>query len=64
MKNKTARAFWIGIVVFYAVVVSTVIVFDISLHWGLIVGLKILAVIHILFVFGIVASLVTKRKQD
>jgi hypothetical protein len=64
MTNKKARAVWVGIVVFYAVAVSTVIVLDISLHWGLIVGLKILAGIHILFVFGIVASLVTKRKQD
>ena len=64
MRNKEARAIWVVIVVFYAVAVSTVIVLDISLSWGLIVGLKILAVIHILLVFAIVVSLVTKRKQD
>ncbi|MFC1762414.1 hypothetical protein ACFL6U_10090 [Planctomycetota bacterium] len=64
MRNKKARAVWVGILVFYAVSVATVIVLDVSLHWGLIVGLKILAGIHILFVCGIVASLVTKRKQD
>jgi len=64
MRRKEARTIWIGIIVFYAVAVSTVIVLDISLNWGLIVGLKILAVIHILLVFGIGASLVRKRKQD
>ncbi len=64
MTNKKARAVWVGILVFYAVAVSTVIVLDISLHWGLIAGLKILAVIHILLVLAIVASLGMKRKQD
>jgi uncharacterized membrane protein YoaK (UPF0700 family) len=59
-----ARSVWIGILVLYAVAVFIVIVLDIALHWGLIVGLKILAVIHILFVFGVVASFFTKRKQD
>lgn len=63
MRNKKARAFWVGILVFYAVTVSAVIVLDISLHWGLIVGLKILAGIHILFVFGVVASLAIKRNK-
>ena len=64
MRNKEARAIWVGIVVFYAVAVSTVIVLDISLSWGLIVGLKILAVIHVLLVFAIAASLFTRRKQE
>ncbi|NQV35314.1 MAG: hypothetical protein HQ515_21650 [Phycisphaeraceae bacterium] len=64
MRNKKARGVWVGILVFYAVTVSTVIVLDVSLHWGLIVGLKILAGIHVLFVFGVVASLVAKRKQE
>jgi len=64
MRNKEARAIWVGIVVFYAVAVSTVILLDISLSWGMIVGLKILAVIHILLVFAIVASLFTRRKQE
>jgi hypothetical protein len=64
MKKKGARTIWIGIIVFYAVAVSTVIVLDISLNWGLIVGLKILAVVHILLVLGIVASLATKQNQD
>jgi len=64
MRNKEARAIWVGIVVFYAVAVSTVVVLDISLNWGLIVGLKILAVIHILLVIAIVASFVRKRKQE
>ena len=48
----------------YAIAVGTVIVLDIALHWGLIVGLKILAVIHILFLFFVVTSFATKRKQD
>jgi uncharacterized membrane protein YhaH (DUF805 family) len=64
MRKKKARAFWIGILVFYAIAVCTAIILDIALHWGLIVGLKILAVIHILFVFCVVASFATKRKQD
>ena len=64
MRNKQARAVWVGIVVFYVITVSTAIVLDISLNWGLIVGLKILAVIHILLVFGIVVSLLAKRKQE
>lgn len=64
MSNKKARTVWIGILVFYVLAVCTVIVLDISLHWGLIVGLKILAVIHILLVFCVVASLAIKRKHD
>jgi hypothetical protein len=64
MRNKQARAVWVGIVVFYVITVSTAIVLDISLNWGLIVGLKILAVIHILLVLGVVVSLVTKREQE
>ena len=47
MREKKARAVWIGIIVSYAVAVGAAIVLDIALHWGLIVGLKILAVIHI-----------------
>ena len=64
MRNKKTWAFWIVIVAFYGVVVSTVIVLDISLHWGLVVGLKILALIHILLIAGIVTSLRMNRKQD
>ena len=64
MREDKARAFWIGIVVFYAVTVCTVIILDIALHWGLILGLKILAVIHILFVFCVVTSFAAKRKHD
>jgi len=64
MRNKEARAVWVGIVVFYVIAVFTAIVLDISLNWGLIAGLKILAVIHILLVFAIVASLAMKRKQE
>jgi uncharacterized membrane protein YhaH (DUF805 family) len=64
MRDKKARAYWIGIVVFYAVSVSTVMILDLSLHWGLIVGLKILAGIHILLVLGIVLPLGAKRKRD
>ena len=64
MRNKEAKAIWVIIVVFYAVAVSTVVVLDISLHWGWIAGLKILAGIHILLVLSIVASLGMKRKQD
>jgi uncharacterized membrane protein YhaH (DUF805 family) len=64
MREKKARAFWIGILVFYAVAVCTAIILDVALHWGLIVGLKILAVIHILLIFCVVASFATKRKKD
>jgi len=64
MKEKKARAFWIGLLVFYAIVVCSVIILDIALHWGLIVGLKILAVIHILFIFYVVISFAAKRKHD
>jgi hypothetical protein len=64
MRNKQARAVWVGIIVFYVIAVSTAITLDISLNWGLIVGLKILAVIHILLVSGIVVSLLAKRKQE
>lgn len=64
MRNKQARAVWVGIVVFYVIAVFTAIALDISLNWGLIAGLKILAVIHILLVSGIAVSLVTKRKQE
>ena len=64
MRNKEARTVWIGIFVFYLLVVSTAVALDISLNWGLIVGLKILAVIHILLVLGVVVSLVTKREQE
>ena len=64
MRNKEARTVWIGIFVFYLIVVSTTVALDISLNWGLIVGLKILAVIHILLVLGIVVSLVTKREHE
>jgi len=64
MKEKKARAFWIGIIVSYVVAVSTVIILDIALHWGLIVGLKILAVIHVLYIFCVVTSFAAKRKQD
>jgi len=64
MREKKAKAFWIGILVFYAIAVCTAIILDIALHWGLIVGLKILATIHILLVFCVVTSLATKRKQD
>jgi len=63
MRKKKARAFWIGIIVSYAVAVSTIIILDIALHWGLIVGLKILVVIHILLFFGVVASFAAKGKQ-
>ena len=64
MRKKKARAFWIGIIVSYAVAVGTVIILDIALHWGLILGLKILAVIHILYVSCVVASFAAKRKKD
>ena len=64
MREKKAKAFWIGILVFYAIVVCSVILLDIALHWGLILALKILAVIHILFVFFVMTSFATKRKQD
>ena len=64
MKEKKAKAFWIGIIVSYVVAVSTVIILDIALHWGLIVGLKILAVIHVLYIFCVVTSFAAKRKQD
>jgi uncharacterized membrane protein YhaH (DUF805 family) len=64
MREKKARAFWIGILVFYAIAVCITIILDIALHWGLIVGLNILAVIHVLFIFCVVTSFVTKRKQD
>ena len=64
MRAKKVRTFWVGIVVVYAAVVSAVIVLDVSLHWGVIVGLKILAVIHILFLFFVVTSFAAKRKQD
>ena len=64
MRNKEARAVWVGIVVFYVIAVSTAIILDISFNWGLIAGVKILAIIHILLVSGIVVSLVTKRKQE
>ena len=60
---RKAKTVWIGILLFYAVAVSTVIILDIALHWGLIVGLKILSGIHILFVLCVVASLATKREQ-
>jgi hypothetical protein len=63
MSSRKSRTVWIGILAFYVLAVCTVIVLDISLHWGLIVGLKILAVIHILLVFFIVASFATKREQ-
>jgi len=64
MREKKATAFWIGLLVFYAIVVCSVIILDIALHWGLILGLKILAVIHILFIFFVVTSFAKKRKQD
>jgi hypothetical protein len=64
MREKKARAFWIGIISSYAITVISVIILDIALHWGLILGLKILAVIHLLFVFYVVASFTTKRKQE
>lgn len=64
MREKRARIFWIGIIVSYAIAVGTVIVLDIALHWGLILGLKILLVIHILFVLCVVTSFASKRKQD
>jgi hypothetical protein len=64
MREKKAGAFWIGLLVFYAIVVCSVIILDIALHWGLILGLKILAVIHILFIFCVVTSFAKKRKQD
>jgi uncharacterized membrane protein YhaH (DUF805 family) len=64
MRGKKAKAFWIGILLFYAIAVCTAIILDIALHWGLIVGLKILVAIHILLVFYVVTSLAAKRKQD
>ena len=64
MREKKAKAFWIGILLIYVIAVSTAIILDIALHWGLIAGLKILAVIHILLVFFVVTSIAAKRKQD
>ena len=64
MRQKKARAFWIGIILSYIIAVGTVIILDVALHWGLILGLKILAVIHILYIFCVVTSFAAKRKQD
>jgi hypothetical protein len=62
MRNKKAKAFWIGITAFYVVAVSTVIALDVSLHWGLIAGVKILVLVHILVFASIVSDLGRKRK--
>jgi hypothetical protein len=64
MSEKKAKAFWIGILIFYAIAVFTAIILDIALHWGLILGLKILAIIHVLFVVFVVTSFATLRKKD
>lgn len=54
-KMKTAKKLWIGVlaIAIYLVSVSTVIILDYSLHWGLLLGLIILATIHILFIVSI-----------
>jgi len=64
MRNERARAVWIGILASYALMVTTVVTLDVSLDWGIVVGLKILAVIHILLVLGILAAFGVKGKQD
>jgi hypothetical protein len=64
MRKRKAKAFWIGILVFYAIAVCSAIILDIALHWGLIVGLKILVVIHILLIFCVMTSFAKKQKQD
>ena len=64
MRNEKAKAVWIGILASYALMVTMVVTLDVSLDWGIVVGLKILAVIHILLVLGILAAFGVERKQD
>lgn len=64
MRNEKARAFWVGILVLYVVIVATVVTLDVSLDWGVVVGLKILAVIHILLLLAILAAFGVKRKRN
>ncbi len=54
MNKKTVKKLWIGVLVIYLVSVSVVIILDCSLHWGFLLGVKILAAIHILFIVGII----------
>ena len=64
MQSKRARTVWVGILASYLLMVAAVVALDVSLDWGFVVGLKILAVIHILLVLGIMAAYGVKRKQD
>ncbi len=64
MQSKRARTVWVGILASYLLMVAAVVALDLSLDWGFVMGLKILAVIHILLVLGIMAAYGVKRKQD
>ncbi|MBT3275461.1 MAG: hypothetical protein HN368_20060 [Spirochaetales bacterium] len=61
IKKKKARFYWIGIVILYLIIIATIIALDFALHWGLIVGVKILALIHAFLIVGLVACYAKKR---
>ena len=64
MKNEKARAVWVGILLLYVFMVGTVVALDVSLDWGFVLGLKILAVIHILLILGIMTAFGLTRRED
>jgi len=64
MRNGKTRALWIGILALYVLIVAAVVTLDVSLDWGVVVGLKILAVIHILLLLAILAAFGVKRKRN
>ena len=63
IKKKKARFFWTGITTLYLIIIATVIALDYVLHWGLLVGVIILALIHVFFIVGLVSCYTKKRKQ-
>ena len=62
-KKKKAWIFWIGITILYLIIIATIFILDFALHCGLLVGVKILALIHAFFIVCLVSCYAKKKMR-